>query len=99
MRLVFAERARLDIAEIYDHIAPHDPVAAQLVEDAIRALCETLRRFPFASAATDEPGVRRAPLVRYPYTVFFRIDPDRKRVEIARVVHGARIRSLRRMPP
>ena len=44
------------------------------------------------------PKVRRLPLLRYPYTIFYRVDPDRNIVEIARVVHGARIRDLGSMP-
>jgi hypothetical protein len=40
----------------------------------IRATCEGLVDFPYASAATDEPNVRRVPLVRFPYTIFCRID-------------------------
>ena len=98
MNVVFAERAKSDIGEIYDSIVKHNPVAAQRVEDAIRANCLGLADFPYASAATDEPNVRRLPLVRYPYTIFFRIDVDRQLVEIARVVHGARIKNLSTLP-
>jgi toxin ParE1/3/4 len=94
MRVVFAERARRDIGDIYDDIVQHNPEAAQRVEDAIRARCERLADFPFAAVATDEPNVRRLPLVRYPYTIYYRIDAMRGLVEIARVVHAARIRNL-----
>jgi plasmid stabilization system protein ParE len=98
MKVVYAERARRDIAGIYDSIARHNPSAARRVEDRIRAVCEGLADFPYASVETDEPNVRRAPLVRYPYTVFCRIDATRDLVEIARVVHGARVKDLGRMP-
>lgn len=98
MKVVYAERARNDIADIYDSIARHNPVAAQRVEDKIHATCEGLADFPYASAATDEPNVRRIPLVRFPYTVFYRIDTAHDVVEIARVVHGARVRDLGKMP-
>ena len=84
--------------QIYDSIAKHNPVAAQRVEDAIRANCIGLADFPFASAATDEAHVRRLQLVRYPYTIFFRINVARQRVEIARVLHGARIKNLGTLP-
>ena len=97
MRVIFAERARRDIGEIYDNIAQHNPVAAQNVEDAIRAACERLAEFPHASAATDEPNVRRMPLVRYPFTIFYRVDAARELVEVARVIHAARVRNLGRM--
>jgi plasmid stabilization system protein ParE len=42
MRVVYAERARRDIADIYDYIALHNPAAAQRVEDMIRMACEGL---------------------------------------------------------
>jgi plasmid stabilization system protein ParE len=98
MKVVYAERARRDIADIYDSIARHNPAAAQRVEDMIRATCEGLADFPYAPAATDEPDVRRVPLVRFPYTIFYRMDTARQVVEIARVLHGARVRDLGKMP-
>ena len=98
MKVVFAERARQDIADIYDSIAQHNPSAALRVEDAIRAGCEKLGDFPYASLATDEPNVRRLPLVRYPYTIFYRIHAARGLVEIARVVHSARVKNLGKLP-
>jgi plasmid stabilization system protein ParE len=64
MKVVYAERARVDIADIYDSIAQHNPAAAQRVEDVVRATCEGLPDFPYASVATSEPNVRRVPLVR-----------------------------------
>jgi toxin ParE1/3/4 len=98
MKVVYADRARLDIADIHDSIARHDPAAAQRVEDRIRSTCEGLADFPYASVATDEPNVRRVPLVGFPYTIFYRIDAERDLVEIARVVHGARVKHLGKMP-
>jgi toxin ParE1/3/4 len=98
MKLVYAERARDDIGKIYDRIAGDSPTNAQRVEDKIRATCEGLADFPYASAPTDEPNVRRLPVVRYPYTIFFRVDPDRELVEITRVIHSARVKNLGQMP-
>lgn len=98
MKVVYAERAVHDIGEIYDTIAQQNATAAQRVEDFIHMTCNGLADFPFASAATDEPNVRRVPLVRYPYTVFLRIDPMRDLVEIARVIHSARVKALGSLP-
>ena len=98
MRVVYAVRAREDINDIYDNIAPHNPAAAPRVEDMIRAVCEGLADFPFASAPTDEANVRRVPLVRFPYTIFYRVDTLRGIVEIARVLHAARVRDLGKVP-
>jgi len=71
---------------------------AQRVEDAIQINCNRLADFPYAAAATDMPNVFRLPLVRYPYTIFYRVDVARDVVEIARVVHAARIKELGRTP-
>lgn len=92
MKVVF------DIGDIYDNIAQHNPRAAQRVEDMIRSRCERLADYPYAAVATDEPNVRRLPLVRYPYTIFYRVDPARGVIEIARVVHGASVKNLARLP-
>lgn len=98
MKLVYAVRARNDIGDIYDKIARTNPTNAQRVEDKIRATCEGLAQFTFASAPTDEPNVRRVPVVRYPYTIFFRVNAAADRVEIARVIHSARVQNLEQMP-
>jgi plasmid stabilization system protein ParE len=42
MKVVCAERARRDIADIYVYIALHNRAAAQRVEDMIRMACEGL---------------------------------------------------------
>ena len=98
MKVVFAERARQDISDIYDSIAQHNRSAAQRVEDTIRADCDRLGAFPYASATTDEPNVRRLPMVRFRYTIFCRINDERRVVEIARVVHSARVKDRRQLP-
>ena len=98
MKIVYAESARRDIAEIFNAIAVHSPSAAGRVEEAIRIQCERLTAFPYAAAKTDEPRVFRVPLVRYPYTVFYRVNVEVNWIEIARVLHGARIKDLRRLP-
>jgi plasmid stabilization system protein ParE len=98
LTVVFAERAKRDIASIFKSIVHHNPVAAQRVEDAIRSTCLGLSLFPFASAETNERNVRRIPIVRYPYTVFFRITGQQSLVEIVRVIHASRVKLLRTLP-
>ena len=98
MRIVFAERARRDIADIYDAIAAHRPDAAQRVEDAIRQHCERLADFPYTAVAINEPDMFRLPLVRYPYTIYYRVVPGSGLVEIARIIHASRVKNLSRLP-
>jgi toxin ParE1/3/4 len=98
MKVVFAEQARQDLASIYDHLSLRSRRTAQRVETMIRAQCERLAEHPKTGAMTDTKSVRRLPLVKYPYTIFYRVDAPAERIEIARVVHGARVRNLRRVP-
>ena len=98
MKVVYAERARRDISEIYDSIVAHSPPSAHKVEALIRNQCIRLADFPYAAAKTDLPDVFRMPLVRYPYTIFYRVNVTLDRIEIARVIHGARVRNLWKLP-
>ncbi len=98
MKVVFYERVIADIAPIHAHIAVANPAAAQRVEDMIRLTSDGLADSPYASVATDQPGIRRMPLVRYPYPMFFRINELAGQVEIARVIHASRIASLSQLP-
>jgi plasmid stabilization system protein ParE len=98
MRVVYGRRAQKDIAEIYDHIAKRNPKAAQTIEDVIRTNCEQIGKFPFASPRTDARDTYRKPVVTYPYTIFYRVLASRDEVQIARVVHAARVKNLRRVP-
>lgn len=61
MKVVYAQRARTDIGDIYDYLVQKSPQAALRVEDMVRNTCEGLADFPYAAVATDEPNVRRLP--------------------------------------
>jgi plasmid stabilization system protein ParE len=67
MIVVFAERAKTDIADIYESIAARSVASARRVETAIRGECERMTHFPYAAVAIDEPNMFRSPLVHYPY--------------------------------
>ena len=98
MKVVFAEPALNDISRIYDRISMRSVLAARRVENKIKANCERLGDFPFVGAKTNKPNVFRLPVVKVPYTIFYRVDQGHDLVEIARVVHSRRVRNLRRVP-
>ena len=98
MRLRFTAVAQADIRSIYERIVAEHPAAAQRVEDLIRAKCERLAVFPRIGARTDCEDVRRLPLVRWPYAIFYRIVEAADAVDILRVVPGARVKDLNRLP-
>ena len=98
MRLRYTPRSQREIADIHDYIAKDNPAAARRVEEAIHAQCERVAERPRAGAMTDEEDVRRMPIVRYPYTIFYRIDEGTNEVQILTVVHGKRVRDLGKVP-
>lgn len=98
MKVEFTRLAKLDIEAAYEHLADENPVAAQRLEDLIRATAESLAVFARVGAQTDIADVRRLPLVYFPYTIFYRVRDASDRVEILRVVHSASVKDLRRLP-
>jgi plasmid stabilization system protein ParE len=98
MRLVYAARALRDIDEILAYIHERNPQAARNVSLAIEQTISLCALIPYAGARTDEHNVYRHPLARYPYTIFYRVDPGNDVLQVARVIHGARIKELGQVP-
>lgn len=88
MRVHFSPLAESDLAEIKRYIAHDKPLAAARLIRSIRdRIRETIASFPEIGQACDQlaPGLQRFPIGNY--VVFYRIT---SRVEIARILHGAR---------
>jgi plasmid stabilization system protein ParE len=98
MTVVYAPRTRRDIEELLTYIQERNPRAARSVSLAIEYAVQMCARNPYAASKTDEPNVYRRPLGKYGYAIFYRIRPDDAGIEIARVLHGARIRDLKKLP-
>ena len=98
MRVVYAPRALRDIDEILAYIQKRSPRGAHSVSLAIECTIHMCALNPRATGKTDEPNVYRRPLGKYRYTVFYRVLPHGEGIEVARVVHGARVKSLRKVP-
>ena len=98
MSVRYTPAALADMNDIFNTIALSNPVAAQNVEDRVRDTTDRLGQFPGVGARTDLEDVRRLPLVRYPYTIYYRIVSAENSVEILRIVHAASIKSLRQLP-
>lgn len=88
MRVHFSPLAQSDLAEIRHYIAQDRPLAAarliRSIRDRIRA---TIASFPETGQACDAlaPGLRSYAIGNY--LIFYRVTD---RVEVARVLHGAR---------
>ena len=98
MRLRYTRAAQRDLSAIYEHIAANDPAAARRVEERIRASISLLVTWPRIGVLTDLEEVRRLPIVRYPYAVYYRVLADKEEVHVLRIIHAARIRDLGKLP-
>lgn len=98
MKVVYAPRALRDIDEILAYISKRSPRGAHNVSLAIEYTIHTCALNPRTGARTDEADVYRRPLGKYRYTIFYRLLPDDEGIEIARVIHGARVKDLSKLP-
>jgi toxin ParE1/3/4 len=87
-----------DIDDILAYIQKRSPSGARNVSLAIEHTIELCALNPRGAAITNLPDVYRRPLAKYRYTVFYRTFVDTGAIEIVRVVHGARVRNLGRLP-
>ncbi len=90
MKVRYSPRALVQLEEIRDYIAQHNPRAAGEVVARIEELCEKLGEFPGMGHTTDQAAVRVLPVVRYPYLIFYTIIAATDEVRILRIRHGRR---------
>jgi plasmid stabilization system protein ParE len=89
MRVVLSALALAELDEILSYIAERSPLGARNVEARLRHAFDLLARHPQSAERVEQrPGVRRLPLVRYPYAIYYEVGPDA--VTVLRIMHGAR---------
>ena len=89
MKIRYTPKALAQLDAIYSFIESHNPRAAKAVEARIQRAIGRLARFPYSCRATDPPGIRVLPIVRYPYLVFYAVDEAAQEVQILRVRHSS----------
>ena len=97
MKIAYAPRALRDIEELLAYTHQRSPSGAHNVSLAIEHAILVCAR-PQGRSTNGEPGVRRRPLGRYRYTIFYRVLAQDEGIEIVRVVRSARVRSLGKVP-
>ncbi len=70
-----------------DHASPL--VAAAFVAE-VEAAIQTLLASPTTWAVIEEPEIRRYLLKHFPYSIYYRWEPERDRVSIYAVMHFSR---------
>ncbi len=82
MRVEYARRAVSDIRTIAAFYASsRDPRVGERVAARLREIVARLARLPESGRpVADRPGLRVAPLIRYPFNVFYTITGDAVRM-------------------
>lgn len=89
MKVRLSKLALAEFDAILSNIRTENPLAAAQLEGRIRRAFERIAQFPKgAQEVENRPGIRRVPLVRYPYVIHYGIIDDD--VIILRIIHGAR---------
>ena len=88
-RLLFTQRALNDLAEIVGHIAQDDSEAASRFGNSLLDHVDLLTRFPYMGyLIRKRPRVRK--LVHTPILVYYRVDEDKRIIEVLHLRHGSR---------
>ena len=72
----YTPRAIGDISSIGDYIKSHNPQAALRVEQAIIGSIDHLSHHPNLGTARPRLSVRALGVPRFPYTIYYRVDPN-----------------------
>jgi toxin ParE1/3/4 len=89
MKVVLSRLAVAELDGILAYIAERSPLGAQHVEARIRRALDHIARYPGAAEEVAlRPGVRRLPLKRYPYVIYYEVGAES--VTVLRILHGAR---------
>jgi toxin ParE1/3/4 len=89
MNVVFTRPALADLEEIRAYLIARSPRGAANVEARIRQVLRTISEQPYGyQEVAGRRDTRRAPLVAYPYVIYYRIWATE--VEIVHIRHGAR---------
>jgi toxin ParE1/3/4 len=96
LKIIRAEEALNDIADIHLFIAMNNPDAADRFLTALRLSLLTLAQWPevgprYQSNRAELSGLRFWPVRRFAnYLVFYRATGKPRRLHVVRVLHGAR---------
>lgn len=94
MRVRWLPKALAERNEQLDYIAKDNTRAAIDQGDRIQRAADKLADFPEAGRLGRKPRTRELVVPGTPFLLVYRIRPDRKEVQVLRLIHGAR-----RWPP
>jgi toxin ParE1/3/4 len=74
--VLFHPEARLELAQAIEYYRAISPKLSREFYEAFRLVIQDVTDFPEASKQVSELGVRRKGMSRFPYALFYVIDPD-----------------------
>jgi toxin ParE1/3/4 len=92
VKLVFDEKALVDLEGIYNWIAKDNAAAASAVVERVFASVEHLATFPHMGHAGRDERTKEWVVPRLPYIVVYEIHAASDEVIVVAVVHGAKDR-------
>ena len=98
MAVTYSDHVLADLDRILKAISKRSRAGAKRVSLAIERTVELCGDYPFMFALTAKGQIRRCPVAKFRYTVYFRLDKSSGDIEIARIVHSSRVKNLKRMP-
>jgi toxin ParE1/3/4 len=89
MNVVFSRLALAELDAILAYLKARSPKGAENVETRLKRVIQLIAEQPHASQGlASRRSVRRAPLVNYPYVIYYKVAETE--VTILRIRHGAR---------
>ena len=89
MKVVYSRLALAELDEIFADIRSKSPLGATRVEARLLHVIEQITKHPeSAQRVAGWSDIRRAPLIRYPYVVYYRVTEGG--ITILRILHGKR---------
>jgi len=92
MKLRFSPRAIQDLIDIADYIGERNPATSLRVRAAILDSLRNLVLFPEIGRRQTVQGVRKLVARKYPYLVYYTINPAAEEIIVLSIQHPARER-------
>lgn len=91
MRVIWIKSALADLDEINEYLEGKNPIAAQNVAARIFDAAKLLDDHPrYGTEIPELPGRYKINVRRTQYLIIYRLEPDRDRLLVTRVIHGKR---------
>jgi addiction module RelE/StbE family toxin len=88
MKVRYTDAALRDLSEAVSYLLEHNPSSAAGLADQVHAAVARLLDHPYLAEETQMPGVRRAYIRRYRYSLFYAVEGEE--VIVLHIRHAAR---------